>query len=49
MERNGDELCWMNDSTKKEFRMKANLTPDQWAQASFCVYLRGDQEKESSL
>ncbi len=21
--------------------MKVNLTPDEWAQASFCVYLNG--------
>jgi hypothetical protein len=37
--RNGDELLWMNETKKKEFKMKVKLTADEWNQACFCVYL----------
>ena len=37
--RSGDELCWKNESKKKEFRMRAKLTADEWSDACFCVFL----------
>ena len=37
--RNGDELLWINESKKKEFRMKVKLTANEWSEACFCVYL----------
>ena len=39
--RNGDELLWMNERTKKEFKMKAELTADEWNDVCFCVYIYG--------
>ncbi len=39
--RNGDELLWMNESKKKEFRMKVKLTANEWSEACFCVYFNG--------
>ena len=41
MERNGDELWWINECTEKAFRMKVELTTDEWNEACFCVGLYG--------
>jgi hypothetical protein len=29
----------MNESKKKEFKMKVKLKADEWAEACFCVFL----------
>jgi hypothetical protein len=45
VERNGDELLWINESIKNEFRWKVKFTADEWAEACFCVYLWGHGSK----
>ena len=41
VETNVDELLFLNERTKKEFRLKISLTKEEWKQARFCVSLHG--------
>lgn len=36
---NGDELCFVNESKKKEYKMNVRMGENDWKQACFCVYL----------
>ena len=44
METDENELLFVNETKKKEHRMKISLTEEEWKQACFCVLLelKGD-------
>ena len=44
METDENELLFVNETNKKEYKMKISLTEEEWKQACFCVFLelKGD-------
>ncbi len=46
---NVDELLFVNETRKKEFRQKIKMREDEWKEASFCVRLYGDGESVEIL
>jgi hypothetical protein len=46
---NDHELLFVNETKKKEQRLKLNLTEDEWKQACFCVLLNSEQDSISIM
>jgi hypothetical protein len=47
VETNEDELLFVNETKKREHRLKLNLTDDEWGQVCFCVCLSGNEDSVS--
>lgn len=41
---NVDEMLFVNETRKKEFRQKMKMREDEWKEVCFCVRLYGDGE-----
>ena len=46
---NEDELLFVNETKKREQRLKLSLTEEEWKQACFCVRLGGQDASVSIL
>ncbi len=46
---NEDELLFVNETKKREQRLKLSLTEEEWKQACFCVRLDSGNDSVSIL